>query len=203
MDNYRPKASLGFKFEYGNQPDSEDPKDYIDLSVTQLLYTVNTVHDLYYHYGFDEDAGNFQHDNYGRGGEGGDGDAIIVHSQDGSGFNNAIFMTPPDGQHGRLRPYLWDTANPYRDCTLDTGIVIHKLTHGLSTRLTGGRTNSGCLGWGESGGLGEGWGNFFALMIRSVEESGDFPMGSWVSNKPGGIRYNLYSTVSYLFAAIG
>ncbi|CUA72823.1 Extracellular metalloproteinase 4 [Rhizoctonia solani] len=31
-------------------------------------------------------------------------------------------------------------------------------------------------------------------MVRSVEESGDFPMGSWASNEPMGIRYNLYST---------
>jgi hypothetical protein len=54
--------------------------------------------------------------------------------------------------------YLWNTANPYRDGDLEAGIVIHELSHGLSIRLTGGPANSGCLGWGESGGMGEGWG---------------------------------------------
>lgn len=39
---------------------------------------------------------------------------------------------------------------------LDAGIIIHEYTHGVSTRLTGGPANSGCLGWGEPGGLGEG-----------------------------------------------
>lgn len=49
------------------------------------------VHDLYYRYGFDEVSGNFQQDNYGRGGR--DGDAVIANAQDGSGYNNANFMT--------------------------------------------------------------------------------------------------------------
>lgn len=44
---------------------------------------------------------------------------------------------------------------------MEAGIVIHELTHGLSTRLTGGPKNSGCLGWGEAGGMGEGWGGSF------------------------------------------
>jgi len=57
--------------------------------------------------------------------------------------------------------YLWNTANPYRDGDMEAGIVIHELAHGLSTRLTGGPKNSGCLGWGESGGMGEGWGGEF------------------------------------------
>ena len=76
-------------------------------------------------------------------------------------------MTPPDGQNGRCRMYLWNTANPYRDGDLEAGIVIHELSHGLSTRLTGGPSNSGCLGWGESGGMGEGWGGELMSFRRS------------------------------------
>jgi hypothetical protein len=49
-------------------------------------------------YGFTEEAGNFQQYNFGRGGE--ESDAVITNAQDGSGFNNANFMTPPDGQNG-------------------------------------------------------------------------------------------------------
>lgn len=113
-------------------------------------------------YGFDEVSGNFQQHNFGRGGE--EGDAVIANAQDGSGYNNANFMTPPDGQNGRCRMYLWNTANPYRDGDLEAGIVIHELSHGLSIRLTGGPANSGCLGWGESGGMGEGWGGECSLV---------------------------------------
>ena len=63
--------------------------------------------------------------------------------------------------------YLWNTANPYRDGDMEAGIVIHELAHGLSTRLTGGPANSGCLGWGESGGMGAGWGGTY-LFVRCV-----------------------------------
>lgn len=45
---------------------------------------------------------------------------------------------------------------PFRDGDLEAGIVIHEYSHGLSTRLTGGPANSGCLGYGEAGGMGEG-----------------------------------------------
>ncbi|KAG5720122.1 hypothetical protein E4T56_gene5410 [Termitomyces sp. T112] len=48
-------------------------------------------------------------------------------------------------------------ANAYRDGDLEAGIVIHESGHGLSTWLTGGPADSGCLGWGESGGMEEGW----------------------------------------------
>ncbi|KAH0585685.1 hypothetical protein H2248_008896 [Termitomyces sp. 'cryptogamus'] len=48
-------------------------------------------------------------------------------------------------------------ANAYRDGDLEAGIVIHESSHGLSTWLTGGPADSGCLGWGESGGMEEGW----------------------------------------------
>ena len=139
-------------------------------------------------------SGNFQQHNFGRGGE--ENDGIIANAQDGSGYNNANFMTPPDGQNGRCRMFVWNTATPYRDGDLEAGIVTHELTHGMSTRLTGGPANSGCLGWGESGGMGEGWGDFFATTIRSTSNYSDYSMGAWASNRPAGIRNFIYSTAS-------
>ncbi|KAJ7629500.1 Fungalysin metallopeptidase-domain-containing protein [Mycena polygramma] len=148
-------------------------------------------------YGFDEVSGNFQQYNFGRGGAG--NDAVIANAQDGSGFNNANFMTPLDGQNGRMRMYLLDTANPYRDGDFEAGIVIHELSHGLSTRLTGGPLNSGCLPFGESGGMGEGWGDFLATTIRSTANYSDYAMGSWAANRAQGIRnypYSLNETIN-------
>jgi extracellular elastinolytic metalloproteinase len=198
VDNYRPDAgaSKHFNYEYDPQetekPDAMDEaQKYINTTVAQLFYTTNLVHDLYYRYGFDEVSGNFQQHNFGRGGA--ENDGVIANAQDGSGFNNANFMTPPDGQNGRMRMYLWNTAIPYRDGDLEAGIVIHELSHGLSTRLTGGPANSGCLGWGESGGMGEGWGDFLATTIRSNKVYSDYAMGSWAANRPNGIRNYPYS----------
>lgn len=199
MDNFRPSAlNKSFDFHYApratNRADAQDEAySYINATVTQLFYTSNLVHDLYYRYGFDEVAGNFQAYNFKRGGK--EGDAVIANAQDGSGYNNANFMTPPDGSNGRMRMYLWNTALPYRDGDFEAGIVIHELSHGLSTRLTGGPANSGCLGFGESGGMGEGWGDFLATMIRSSPSTynDDFPMGSWAANRSLGIRNYPYS----------
>ncbi|TDL16303.1 hypothetical protein BD410DRAFT_795504 [Rickenella mellea] len=196
-ENYRP-SSPDMVFDYPYKPTKTDSSDalaeakkYINATVTQLFYTANYVHDIFYRYGFDEKSGNFQQHNFGRGGE--EGDAVIANAQDGSGYNNANFMTPPDGQNGRCRMYLWNTANPYRDGDLEAGIVIHELAHGLSTRLTGGPANSGCLGWGESGGMGEGWGDFLATTIRSNKNYSDYAMGAWAANREQGIRNYVYS----------
>jgi hypothetical protein len=52
-------------------------------------------------YGFDEVSGNFQRHIFGRGGA--KGDAVIANAHDGSGFNNANFMTLPDRQDSRCR----------------------------------------------------------------------------------------------------
>ncbi|KIJ13594.1 hypothetical protein PAXINDRAFT_13555 [Paxillus involutus ATCC 200175] len=61
------------------------------------------------------------------------------------------------------------------------------------TRLTGGPKNSGCLGWGESGGMGEGWGDFIATSVRSTSTYSDYAMGAWASNCEDGICNYVYS----------
>ncbi|GAA5995133.1 hypothetical protein JCM5350_002779, partial [Sporobolomyces pararoseus] len=196
MNGFRANGGKDLKFDFPihmTKPGTpHDPTTYIEAATTELFYTNNEIHDLFYRYGFDESAGNFQETNFGRGGLG--GDAVQANAQDGSGYNNANFATPPDGQRPRMRMYVWTSAQPYRDGDFEEGIVIHEYAHGISTRLTGGPANSGCLGWGEAGGMGEGWGDFFATMIRmhSAKEV-SFDMGSWASNREGGIRNYPYT----------
>jgi hypothetical protein len=136
--------------------------------VVNLFYIVNRYHDELYRLGFTEQAGNFQHDNFGRGGAG--NDRISAQSQDNfcpnsSGCaNNANFGTGVDGVRGRMQMFLWTRTTPNRDGSLDAEIVIHELTHGLSNRLHG---NALGLNDNMSRGMGEGWGDFYAHALLS------------------------------------
>jgi extracellular elastinolytic metalloproteinase len=79
-------------------------------ATTNLFYWNNLMHDVMYQYGFTEATGNFQTDNQGRGGMG--GDYVRAEAQDGGGTNNANFATPPDGTGGRMQMYLWTGITP-------------------------------------------------------------------------------------------
>ena len=65
-----------------------------------------------------------------------------------------------------MRMYVWTQTKPGHDGDLESGIIIHEYGHGISTRLTGGPTNSGCLGFGESGGMGEGYHTHTCMLMR-------------------------------------
>ncbi|HSM12676.1 MAG TPA: M36 family metallopeptidase [Thermoanaerobaculia bacterium] len=88
---------------------TQQPADYRDAAVVNLYYWNNIIHDVSYQYGFDEPSGNFQENNYGRGGSG--SDSVNADAQDGSGVNNANFGTPPDGSNPRMQMFVW--TNPF------------------------------------------------------------------------------------------
>ncbi|KAJ1804750.1 hypothetical protein LPJ75_005504, partial [Coemansia sp. RSA 2598] len=189
--NHRPSSSSN-KFDYPLDL-TKQPSAYVDAAITQLFYTNNIMHDLSFIYGFDEAAGNFQDVNYS--GEGQGNDAVIANAQDGSGTNNANFATPPDGQRPRMRMYVWTSTYPNRDGDLEQDIVVHEYSHGISNRLTGGPANTDCLDYGESGGMGEGWGDIISTILRlnsTHTHSTDFVLGKYSYNKS--IRRYPYST---------
>lgn len=194
LEAYRP-ISEERKFEYPLPANETDWLKYRDASITQLFYTANVYHDLLHTLGFDERAGNFEFNNNGAGGRG--NDFVLLNAQDGNGKNNANFATPPDGQNGRMRMYIWNRTEPNRDCSFEAGVVIHEYTHGLSNRLTGGPANSNCLSIQEAGGMGEGWSDFYATAIRlkpGDTRNTNYAMGAWIAGNPRGIRTYLYST---------
>ncbi|HWJ07262.1 MAG TPA: M36 family metallopeptidase [Steroidobacteraceae bacterium] len=86
------------------------PFDSQAAMVTNLFYWNNIVHDVTHNYGFDEASGNFQVNNYGRGGTG--NDDVRAEAQDGSGRNNANFSTGVDGQRPRMQMFEWRSADP-------------------------------------------------------------------------------------------
>ena len=57
---------------------------------------------------------------------------------------------------------------PNLDGDLDGGIVAHEYGHGISIRMTGGPSSGGCLGNDEQ--MGEGWSDWFGLMMTMTEE---------------------------------
>jgi len=76
-----------------------------EVAVQNLFYLNNRVHDVLYGHGFTEAAGNFQEDNFNRGGAG--SDSVNAEAQDGRGENNANFATPADGGNPRMQMYLF------------------------------------------------------------------------------------------------
>lgn len=323
---------------------SQQPFGYQDVAVTNLFFTCNRIHDIMYHYGFDEQNGNFQFNNYGNGGA--DDDEVLAEAQDGGGTNNANFATPGDGNSGRMQMYIWNgsanaigqaltvnspssiaggyasylsnfgsplTTTPItadlalakdgvgdtldictnivngpdlvgkiavlrrgscaftdkvlraqdegaiaviivndaasapvspngtsaaitipsilinhlegediiaelaagnvvngtlvqppgvgfdRDGDLDNGIIIHEYGHGISTRMTGGPNNSGCLSGDEQ--MGEGWSDYYAIaltMDMSVTDPAHRPMATYALSEPtvgtDGLRPAPYDT---------
>ncbi len=87
---------------------SQSPVNYLDAALTNLFFWNNRIHDYTYLYGFDEVSGNFQQNNYGNGGTG--GDYVLADGQDGSGTNNANFATPADGANPRMQMFLWSVG---------------------------------------------------------------------------------------------
>lgn len=80
----------------------------LNASLANLFYWNNVMHDVWYQYGFDEASGNFQSNNYGRGGIG--NDFVFADGLDGSGTNNANFSTPVDGSRPRMQMYKWNVS---------------------------------------------------------------------------------------------
>ena len=164
-DTPRPQGSPNRVFDFPLDL-AQAPSTYRNAAVTQLFYLNNFVHDKLYELGFTEAAGNFQNNNFGRGGAG--NDAVQADAQDGEGTNNANFGTPPDGSAPRMQMFVFDGSTPDRDGDFDAEIVIHEYVHGLSNRLVGGGVGISQL---QTAGMGEGWSDFYGLCLLS--ELGD------------------------------
>lgn len=105
---YSPDGGPSLVFDFPFNP-PQPPEEYLDAAITNLFYTCNVLHDIWFQYGFDEASGNFQYTNYT--GEGFGFDDVQAQAQDGSGTNNANFGTPPDGSPGAMQMFLWRTSS--------------------------------------------------------------------------------------------
>ncbi|MEZ4983661.1 MAG: M36 family metallopeptidase [Saprospiraceae bacterium] len=82
--------------------------------------------------------------------------------------------------------------------SFDNGVIAHEFGHGISNRLTGGRSADDCLFNDEQ--MGEGWSDFFTLITSTRPgDTGATPrgIGNYSDRQPvngGGIRRVSYST---------
>lgn len=147
---------------------------------TSLFMYTNLMHDYLYSIGFTEATWNFQQDNFGKGGAG--GDALSAQVQDGSGTDNANMGTPNDGTFPRMQMYLFTQAGFRRsDGSFDFDVVGHEFYHGVSNRSAG-KGQTDCLGTplvGESGGMGEGWSDFIASSMTDDDSEGEYVTGEY------------------------
>jgi extracellular elastinolytic metalloproteinase len=100
--------------DLASQPTVEDNRE---VAVQNLFYLNNVIHDTLYDAGFTEAAGNFQEENFGRGG--GRSDSVNAEAQDGGGIDNANFATPRDGVNPRMQMYLWTGLGTHE-------VVVHR-----------------------------------------------------------------------------
>ncbi|MDA1234111.1 MAG: M36 family metallopeptidase [Acidobacteria bacterium] len=166
-----------------------------DAALVNAFYWVNALHDWLYRLGFDEASGNFQLDNFGRGGQ--QNDSVRVDVQDGAVVNNATFSTPPDGIAPRMQLGLYSWSR--RDAAFDGDILVHEYVHGVTNRLVGGAANVAALSIWQSGALGEGWSDALAASFI-----GDPIFGEYVSNNPAsGLRTAALHASPYTFGRLG
>jgi len=165
--------------------------------VTQEFYLANVMHDHLYSLGFTEAFRNFQVDNFGRGGSG--NDPVLAEADDnfsGGSRNNANFATPSDGNSPRMQMFVF-TSPPFAvtDGDVDSDVVFHEYTHGLSNRLVGG----GNLGGGiQTGALGEGWSDSMAASMNNDPIIGEYVTG----NAATGIRRVAYDNSTWVYTSL-
>ncbi|KAJ1330486.1 hypothetical protein BSLG_010858 [Batrachochytrium salamandrivorans] len=170
-------------------PPPQTPKNTA-VGVINAFYVANMFHDITYQYGFTEQAGNFQKNNFNKGGKG--RDPVIINVQSSKEKNGAEFSASLDGYRGVLTIYISTATEPSRDPALDNTVVIHELTHGLTDRLTGGAQTKICMTDTESLGLSEGYSDIVAIIFTAKLEdtrNTEKVIGEYVEGDSQGLLY--------------
>ncbi len=149
-----------------------------DAAITQAFYRINWLHDYFYVLGFDEPARNFQEDNFGRGGFGGDSMDVEVHNDFNSNPNQETSNTqsPPDGGNARM-----ELNTGIVDGAMDADLVTHEFTHGVANRII---ANQGLPFGNQTWALGEGWSDFFGTSIYDDPVAGEYVCGNPTTGCP-------------------
>jgi hypothetical protein len=171
-----------FNFAFTAGP---NPLLFSDAVNVNLFYWMNRAHDLHYTYGFNEAAGNYQQDNLGRGGTG--GDPILAYSHYGAALTgspllvNSFFTSQgtDDGDPAEVGMFasFSGAGGFFTDGALDAEIIIHEYTHGVSTRLV----RQGYTTF-QGRSMGEAWSDFYGLeytIPTGAPPDGIYPVGQY------------------------
>ncbi len=175
---------------------------YADAVNTNLFYWVNRAHDLFYNSGFTEAAGNFQTTNFGKGGA--EGDAIYAFSHFGAQASpsaqrqNSFYSSfdDGDGSESWLAMFVSDSGRGgiLTDGALDSFVVLHEYTHGVSSRLLPRGYDSF-----QAFAMAEAWSDFFGLEFLLPDDApadGTYPVAEYFDQSwtQGDVRTRPYST---------
>jgi hypothetical protein len=195
-------ATNDFSFPLELGAGAPNPINFADAASTNLFYWINRAHDLHYQSGFDEAAGNFQQDNFGRGGVGGDPIYAYSHfganSQNAAQIENAFFTTRVIGDGAQSMVAMFLSASNqgdfFTDGSYDAVVMVHEYTHGVSNRLVqnGYSTFQGAA-------MGEAWSDFYGLeytLPEGAPPDGFYAPGEYFDQDwgAGDLRTRGYST---------
>ena len=156
-----------------------------DQKLLNIFYFCNYMHDFLFILGFDEASGNFQQVNFTH--TGSDKDPVRARAHSGAVNGTANMSTGPDGLPPLMNMGLVVSSNNHT--SFDGDVVFHEYVHGLTNRLVGGRLNGHALDKLQSGGMGEGWSDYYALTVQNYFRPQEKTVtGDWVINNPSGIR---------------
>jgi len=200
-----------------NQPYNELEHHYTPENVlaqtVQGFYTINMLHDVYYRYGFNEAAGNYQSTNYT--GQGVGGDHLLLHVNDpdsAPGTGNEAYFMPDftqgiaidlgvDGQTGTISVgELQGSGAIARGIAMDNDVVLHEHGHAVFGRLVGGPDVYAGVTINpfadQQSSMNEGFADYTALWhsldVDTTTEVGE-PLAEYATNNPLGIRRVVYS----------
>jgi hypothetical protein len=195
-----PNGDFSFPLQLG--AGAPNPLHFTDAINTNLFYWVNRAHDLHYAAGFTEAAGNFQANNFGKGGV--EGDAITAFSHFGTAspqfaqIENAFFTSVDDvdGSNSFIAMYISDggTGGIITDGSLDSGVIIHEYTHGVTNRLLPRGYDTF-----QVAAMGEAWSDFYAIEFltpNGAPTDGVYPATQYFLQSWGqdSVRSRPYST---------
>lgn len=178
-------------FQRAGAPVAPVPVDspQLNAKIVQAFYAGNWLHDLFYDLGYDEAAGNAQHDNYGRGGL--DGDPLIAIA----GYHTTFAFAPDDGESPAVVMGLNVYSLSNRDATFDVTVFGHEWAHTMFGRLTEMDYQ------GQPGALNEGTADFVGMLLSVRFGDRDAPPADAPFH--GGYAVGAYVNLDYEFPGDG
>jgi len=162
----------------------------LKTAATNAFVTGNLYHDWIWGYGFQEEDGNFQEDNYNRGGQGGDSLLIYAEYNSVGYINNAFFSgTHIDGTPAAviLWPFRYSLNGPDRHSGFDNHLCVHEYQHGTTRRLVGDMNYE----WIQVAGVSECMSDLVSLVYNNIDRGELYrddvlAVGGWLAYKLGG-----------------